>query len=105
MNDQILQEAVKLAEKTQGFRTMGDSVSVIVGKSSNMQVIAAARKSAAQLVYALQSDNATQEVLLQNLQELQGALLGVQLYGIINEADLEKYMKMTDIIYNGIRKR
>jgi hypothetical protein len=105
--DDVLTEAVKLAEKTQNFRTMGDTISVIVGKSSNMQVIATVRKLAGQLVFDLQSDTpkVSNDVLLENLKALQGALLGVQLYGIINEAELEKCMKMTDTIYNGIMKR
>ncbi len=104
MNDKTLQEAVKLAEKTQSFRTMGDSLSVIGGKTSNVEAITMARKHAAQLVFGLQSDD-PKDVLLENLKALQGALLGVQLYGIINEEELESYMKMTDTIYNGINKR
>jgi hypothetical protein len=103
-NTQAVKIAADLAEKIQRIRTMGDSIGVIVGRTSVAQAVQNVRKMAAELVFSLQR-NAESEDVINYIKSLQGGLLGLQVYGAISEAELENYLIETDKIQDLIEKQ
>jgi hypothetical protein len=72
--------------------------------ASVAQAVQNVRKMAAELVFSLQR-NAESEDVINYIKSLQGGLLGLQVYGAISEAELENYLIETDKIQDLIEKQ